>query len=95
MTMAAERKSITARMLYETVTAYIDDNKHSRDVNERWLCSVLEPMLGIFSGVLNSRVPEKDRPAVAAFRAAEIEKEIAGKRKEIERLERDLVSTKL
>lgn len=39
MSEAMERKTTTARMLYETVTAYVDDHKHSRDVNERWLRS--------------------------------------------------------
>ncbi len=93
--MAVERKMTTARSLYETVTDYIDDNKHARDVNERWLCSLLEPMLGLISSVMNNRPRDGDKSAIAAFRAAEIEKEIAGKRKEIERLEQDLVSTKL
>ena len=92
MDMVAERKTTTVRVLYEAVTAYIDDNKHSRDVNERWLCSILEPMLSTISGVMNNRVANK--LPIAEFRAAEIEKEIASKRKEIERLERDLVSTK-
>jgi uncharacterized small protein (DUF1192 family) len=91
-----ERKTTTARMLYDTMTAYIDDHKHSRDVSERWLGSVLEPLLGTISGVMNRGSPnEANRKAVAAFRAAEIEKEIADKRKEIERLERDLKTTAL
>lgn len=95
MDVAMVRKTTTVRALYEAVTAYIDDNKHARDVNERWLCGILEPMLGLIGGVMNSRPRDIDKSAIAAFRAAEIEKEIASKRKEIERLERDLVSTKL
>lgn len=93
MDMAVERKPTTIRTLYDTVTSYIDDNKHSRDVNERWLCSILEPMLATFSGVLNNRVANK--LPIAEFRAAEIEKEIASKRNEIERLQRDLAMTKV
>lgn len=91
----AERKSTTLRQLYETVTAYIDDNKHSRDTCERWLCSILEGILGRLSSVLSSRLSEPDRKAVAEFRASEIASEIAAKRKEIERLERDLKTTAL
>lgn len=93
MDMVSERKATTVRMLYEDVTAYMDNNRHSRDVNERWLCSLLEPMLSTISAVMNNRLSNK--LPVAEFRAAEIEKEIASKRKEIERLERDLVSTKV
>jgi hypothetical protein len=91
---AAERKVTTARSLYETTADYINSNRHSRDVNERWLCAILEPMLGTISGVMNSRPPEMDKQSIATFRAAEIEKEIASKRKEIERLERDLATAK-
>lgn len=90
MAIAEERRKTTARTLYETVTSYIDDNKHSRDVAERWLCSVLEPSLSMISGVLNNRPRPIDLPAISSFQAAEIEKQIEAKRKEIQNLERDL-----
>lgn len=88
--MAEERKRTTIRVLYDTVTSYVDDNKRSNDVAERWLCSILESMLATLSGVLTSRPKPADQPAIAAFQAAEIERTISAKRKEIEGLERDL-----
>lgn len=85
-----ERSVTNCRALYEAVTAYIDSNKHSRDVAERWLCSVLEPRLGTISAIMNSRPRADDQPAIEAFRASELAKEISSKRSELERLERDL-----
>jgi hypothetical protein len=90
MAMAEPRRMATARILYDTVTEYIDGNRHSRDVNERWLCATLEPFLVRISGVMNSRPTIADLPAIAAFRAAEIEKQVSDKRSELARLERDL-----
>jgi hypothetical protein len=92
--MAEERKRTTVRTLYETVTVYIDDNKRSSDVAERWLCSALESMLVTISGILKSRPVPADLPAIEAFQAAEIEAQIGAKRKEIENLERDLKAVK-
>jgi hypothetical protein len=85
-----ERKLTTIRTLYETVTRYVDDNRRSGDVNERWLCAILEPMLGTISGVMNTKPRNEDLAAIQSFRAREIEKQIAEKRSEVERLERDL-----
>lgn len=95
MAMPVERKTTTARTLYETVTAYIDDNKHSRDVAERWLSSVLEPRLGTISAVMNGRPRADDQPAIETFRAAEIQEQIKAKQRELATLEADLEATKL
>jgi len=91
---ATERKTTTARSLYEAVTAYIDDNKRSRDVAERWLCSVLEPRLGTISAVMNSRPRADDQPAIEAFRAAEIQEQIKTKQGELAALEASLREAK-
>lgn len=88
--MDLERKRTTARTFYETMTAYIDDNKRSSDVAERWLCSTLEPLLGSLSGVMNNRPRPADLPAIASFQAAELAARISEKKREIEVLERDL-----
>jgi hypothetical protein len=93
--LPSEKKPTNCRALYETLTDYIDSNRYSRDTTERWLCSNLEPLLKTLSSVMSSRLSEPDKKAVAAFRAAEIAAEIATKRKEIERLERDLKTTAL
>lgn len=96
MTEVMERKTTTTRALYDVVSDYIDCNRHSRNVNERWLCISLTPLLGVIDSVMNrSKLSEETRKLVAEFRAAEIQKEIAVKRREIEVLERDLKTTAL
>jgi hypothetical protein len=95
MDKATERKRTNLRALSETMADYIDGAKYSSDTAERWLCSVLEPFRVTMHSVLSNRLSEPDRKSIAEFRAAEIAKDIAAKRKEIERLERDLATTKL
>jgi hypothetical protein len=94
MEAPAQRQRMTTRDLYERVKRYIDDNEHSNDVNVRWLCTTLEPILLRIGHIMNDRAPEGDKQAIAAFRSAEIEAEIANRRKDIERLERDLQKVK-
>jgi len=89
-----ERKRMNTRGLYEAVTGYIDDNKSSPDVNVRWLCALLEPNLLRISDIMNGRAPETDRQAIVMFQAGEIEAQIASRRKDIEKLERDLQKVK-
>lgn len=87
-----ERKRTNTRALYEAVTRFIDDNRHSNDVNVRWLSSLMEPNLPRICDIMNNRVPKTDKEAIAAFRSAEINAEIASRRKDIERLESDLAT---
>lgn len=94
MAVPAERKATTTRTLYETVTAYIDDNKQSRYVAERWLCSVLDPKLATISAIMNSLPRADDQPSIESFRAAEIQEQINSKKRELAALEADLEATK-
>jgi hypothetical protein len=94
MAISMERKAVTARALYEAVREYIDSNKHSRDVAERWLCSVLEPQTATISAIMNNHPRADDQPAIEAFRAAELQEQIKAKQRELATLEADLEATK-
>lgn len=89
----AEYKPMTTRALYDHISRFADDNASSRDPDMRWLASKLEAWRPLVSDVMNSRLGPAERAAVTAFRAAELEKEIADKRSEIAKLERDLQRT--
>lgn len=86
-------RSMTARDLYDHMSRFAHDNKGSRDVDMRWLASKIETYCPVVSAAMNDRLDSADRAEITAFRAAEIENDIAAKREEIERLERDLKRT--
>lgn len=85
------RARLTLATLIDTLDRFISDNSHSRDVEERWLCSVLAPTLQL-TREASSRLGPENKAKVNEFRATEIEKELQAKRRETEILERDLTA---
>lgn len=86
-------QQMTARDLYDHMSRFASDNKSSRDADMRWLASKVEAWRPLVANVMNGRLDPAERTEAKAFRAAEIEKEIADKRGELARLERDLKVT--
>lgn len=86
-------RPMTPRQFYDHISRFADDNGASRDPDMRWLASKVEAWRPLVANVMNSRLDPAERAEAKAFRAAEIEKEIADKRRELERLERDLKVT--
>lgn len=85
-----EYRRTTIRDLIDTTRKYMDDNRSSRDVNERWLADYLIPVWKVMAEVGNNRLGDTNKSCVQAFRAAELEAEIDKKRQETEGLEREL-----
>lgn len=82
---------MNARQLADTIDRFISDNRHSRDVDMRWLASYFAPILTMLGEAISQRgLGPEMRKLVDAFRAKEIEGEMANKRRELEILERDL-----
>ena len=90
MSEVQEYRRTTIRELIDTMRKYMDDQRHSRDVNERWLVDYLIPVWKVAAEVGNGRLGETSKAAVQAFRALELEDEISKRRKETENLEREL-----
>lgn len=92
--MADEQyRTMTARQLYDTLERFQTDNAGARDVDLRWLASHMDNLRLLTARVMNSRLEGDEAARVKAFRAAEIEAEIAAKRDELAKLERDLKLT--
>jgi len=90
---AQQFRPMTARNLYDHISRFADDNASSRDADVRWLASKVEAWRPLVANVMNGRLDPSERAEAKAFRAAEIETEIAHKRSELARLERDLKVT--
>lgn len=89
--MTAEQyHSMTVQELVRAIQKFSSDNERSNVVENRWLTHALAPAIEMLCEVGNSRLGPENRAAVNAFRAAEIERELERKRKDIEALERDL-----
>jgi hypothetical protein len=87
-------RPMTARDLYDHISRFADDNASSRDVDMRWLASKMEAWRPLVADVMNSRLGPAERVEVNVFRAAEIEKELEVKRREVNILERSLQQIK-
>lgn len=82
------------RQLYDHMDRFQSDNSHSSDVNCRWLSTMIDGWKATVAQVMNIRLEPENVVLVNAFRASELEKQIADKRREVERLERDLRAVK-
>lgn len=92
--MADEQyRPMTGRQLYDALERFQTDNARSRDVDMRWLASHMDDLRLLAARVMNCQLNGDERARVKAFRAAEIEAEIAAKRDELSKLERDLKLT--
>lgn len=85
-----EYKPITTYKLAEAIREFCNHNRHSRSVNDRWLADYLLPVHETVCAVGNSKLRDADIKSVKAFRTAELERQIEEKRREAEKLERDL-----
>ncbi len=90
MNVAAEPPAITTNELCNFLDRYIERKESSGDVDERWLAHYLTTFRAAAREVRSSRLGPGAKAQVDAFRAAEIEKELQDKRRQIEVLERDL-----
>lgn len=86
-------RPMTGRKLYDALARFQTDNARSHDVEMRWLASHMDDLRLLAARVMNSQLNGDERARVKAFRAAEIETEIAAKRDELAKLERDLKLT--
>lgn len=92
---AKERKPMSAFDLVTELERFISDNdRRSRDLEDRWLADELKKVLPIAREVRNNNLGPENRAKANAFRALEIEEELRAKQSEIERLERDLKKLK-
>ncbi|OAF05490.1 hypothetical protein AYJ54_00865 [Bradyrhizobium centrolobii] len=87
---AQEYKPMTTHELIRHLQRYQGDKSHSSSVDERWLATAIQSALDMACEVCNSKLCPESRKAVNEFRAAEIEKELDRKRRDIDALERDL-----
>lgn len=94
MNAATEAPDITTHELCNALERYINRKEHSNDVDERWLAHYLTTFRAVALEVRNSRLGPGAKAQVNAFRAAEIEKELQDKRRQMEVLERDLKKLK-
>lgn len=94
MKQIQERQLTTVRTLIETMRSYMNDQTHSRDVNERWLADYLIPVWKTVCEVGNRNLSEGNAAASLAFRAAELQAEIDAKKKETQKLETGLKKLK-
>lgn len=85
---------ISEHTLVETIRAYTAENRHAHLVERRWLCSVLEPLIGFVEQVRTCRLTDENKRDIIKFRAAELEAQIANKRSETAALERELTRCK-
>jgi hypothetical protein len=83
-------KPISVNYLIGEMERYADRQRTARDVDERWLCTLLTPVIAAAQQVRNSRLSEEHKKARDAFRAEEVEKEIVSKRREMQALESQL-----
>jgi len=81
---------MTVQELVRAIQKFSGDNERSNSVENRWLCKALQPALDMLCEVGNCNLGPKNRAAVNAFRASEIEGELERKRRDIDALERDL-----
>lgn len=86
----AVHRPMTVQELVRHIQRFQGDCAHSRSVEERWLCTFLQPALDAACEVGDAHLNPENRASANAFRAAEIEKELDRKRRDIEALERDL-----
>lgn len=93
MTDEVQYRPMTARNLFDHMSRFVDDNVRASDVDVRWLATQIEEYRRMVARVMNDRLEGGERAQVKAFRAAEIEKDIATKRDELAKLERDLKVT--
>lgn len=89
-----EYRPMNVRQLYDHLSRFEGDNDHSNDVDCRWLASVVKAWMPLVAEVMNSRLGPEAHNQVNAFRAAEVEKELERKRREVDVLERDLKTLK-
>jgi len=81
---------MTTYKLAEAIRNFCNHNRHSRNVNDRWLADYLLPVHETICAVGNNKLREADIKSLKAFRTAELERQIEEKRREAEKLERDL-----
>ena len=87
---AEEYRRMTVQELIRHMQRFQSDAGHSSRVEERWLCTVLQPALDAACEVGNCRLGPENTKDVNTFRAVELEKELERKRRDIDALERDL-----
>lgn len=93
--MSAEaKKPMMAFDLCEALERFASDNTHSRDLDDRFLAAQLDGILTIARQVRNNNLGTELRKEVNAFRAKEIETEMADKRRQLDVLERDYKKAK-
>lgn len=90
MADAEQYRPMTARQLYDHMRRFADDGGRSGEDEVRWLASKVSAFVATVAAVMNSRLEPDQRTEANAFRAAEIEKELEGKRREVDRLEQSL-----
>jgi hypothetical protein len=83
-------RTMTTHEFIAALQRFQHDAEHCNAVEVRWLGKALQPTLDAACEVGNSRLGPENRKAVNDFRAAELEKEIDRKRRDMEILERDL-----
>jgi len=81
-------KTTTVAVVVETIDAYMNTYRYSRDVNERWLASYLAAALQVCRQVRSGGLDVGAREQVNLFRRAEIAKEMAEKQRELDSLKR-------
>jgi hypothetical protein len=91
MAMATEQyRSMTPHQLVGEIERFINDNDHAHSVEGRWAASYMKSILPPLQEVRNANLSPKTRAQVNAFRALELEEELARQRRSIEQTEREL-----
>jgi aspartokinase-like uncharacterized kinase len=86
-----ERQVVTVQQLYSQLAEFIHSNMYSSDRSVRWLADELKNnALVIVAEVGNMKLSEENQAKVRNFHAAELQKQLEEKRREVDRLERDL-----
>lgn len=87
--MAEERQMMTIGAMVESLDRFVTDNRHHRDVENRWMSVYLTDILQLARQLRNGNLDDGYQAKVAAFRLAEIQSEQNSRRADIERLERE------
>lgn len=94
MEQAREHTPMMPRQLAEHIRTFINDQRHTHFVQNRWLANSLEPVINTVYAVANYNLTPEMSTAVNAFRAAELQKQIEDKRNEASALERELAKVR-
>jgi hypothetical protein len=82
---------MTAHQLATDVERFVSDNRHSNDLDDRWLADFLEQLaVPVIREIRNNNVGPKTREAIKRFRAKELEAELERDRDRMKKTEREL-----